>query len=276
MSKCDSFLEIGSQHQICEDFITSGFGFCNYVILSDGCSGSKNTNCGAMILTQLAKQYLEFREEELHIINYDDMGDWIIYNAETIVKHLGLNLTCLDATLIIAFVLDGQIHIYVYGDGYVIMVDKLDVIQIDKITFSFNSPYYLSYRTDFHRREIYNHMNCSKTIKSSYILEKSESFGSRSEHYQLSSQYELKASDFKEVYVASDGIDSFIRNGIKLRDEDVIKSFLDIERESRDKNTKGVFIQRRCRKAIKMFRGEGWGHYDDISFGGFQLCHDTT
>ncbi len=274
MINCDSFLEIGSQHQICEDFITSGFGFYNYVILSDGCSSSENTNCGAMILAQLAKEYLEFRKEELHLISHDDMGDWIIYNAETIVKHLGLNLTCLDATLMISYVLDGYVYIYIYGDGYVVMVDELGEIQIDKITFSFNSPYYLSYKTDFFRRDVYKNMNCSKTIRSNYLVRAYESF--RSEHYQLPSQYELKASNFKEVYVASDGIDSFLRNGIKLPVEDVIKSFLDVERVSRDKNTKGVFVQRRCRKAIKMFRKVGWDHYDDISFGGFQLCHDTT
>lgn len=274
MVKCDSFLEIGSQHQICEDFITSGYGFYNYVILSDGCSSSENTNCGAMILAQLAKEYLEFRKEELHLINYDEMGDWIIYNAEAIVKLLGLNLTCLDATLGVLYILDGQIYIHIYGDGYVIVVDKFGEIQVDKITFSFNSPYYLSYRIDFSRRGVYKAMNCSKTTKSSYLVKGHDS--SRIEHYQLSSQYVLKASDFKEVYVASDGIDSFIRNGIKLPVEDVIKSFLDVERGSRDKNTKGVFIQRRCKKAIKMFRKVGWSHYDDISFGGFQLCHDTT
>ena len=88
--------------------------------------------------------------------------------------------------------------------------------------------------------------------------------------------YVFKESGFKEIYFASDGISSFLKNGVKLPIGDVIKKFLDIGREDRNRAVKGAVIQRRCRKAIKVLRKEGWGHYDDISFGGFLLWRDTT
>lgn len=273
MNNYDSFLEIGSQHKICEDFITSGSNPVPHVILSDGCSSSKNTNCGAMILTQLAEQYLRFKVMELDNINYENMGKWIIYNAEAIAKLLGVNLDCLDATLIISFMLPKVIHVYIYGDGYIIRVDKQKEIGYTKISFSDNAPYYLSYSTDFFRKKTYE--------DTKHIITVEEKAGDRLRlandiPHNTALHYSFSTNHYKEIYIASDGIDSFMKNGVKLPTENIIKGFLNIEKENREKTTKGVFIQRRCRNATKAIRKEGWDHYDDISFGGFQLCHDTT
>jgi len=274
MNNYDSFLEIGSQHKICEDFIISGSNPVPHVILSDGCSSSKNTNCGALILTHLAEQYLRFKAMELDNINYENMGKWIIYNAESITKLLGIDLTCLDATLIISFMLPKLIHVYIYGDGYIIMVNKQKEIESTKISFSDNAPYYLSYTTDFFRKKTYSDKKHILTIQTHKTIGGISSIDDILYDYPL--HYSFIPSYYKEIYIASDGIDSFMKNGVKLPTENIIKSLLNIEKENRDKTTKGVFIQRRCRNAIKAIRKEGWDHYDDISFGGFQLCHDTT
>ena len=274
MNNYDSFSEIGSQHKICEDFIISGQYPVPHVILSDGCSSSKDTNCGAMILTQLAKQYLQFKIMELNNINYEDMGKWIICNAETTARQLGLSPPCLDATLIISFMLPKLIHVYIYGDGYIIRVNKHKEIESTQICFSDNAPYYLSYNLDFIRKKAYSDMKHMMSIQNYKKTGGFSTIGELPHNHPL--HYSFIPSFYKEIYIASDGIDSFIRNGVKLPTENVIKSFLNIEKENRDKTTKGVFIQRRCRNAIKIIRKEGWDHYDDISFGGFQLCHDTT
>lgn len=274
MNNYDSFLEIGSQHKICEDFIISGPDPVPHVILSDGCSSSKNTNCGAMILTQLAEQYLKFKTMELDNINHDTMGKWIVFNAEAIVKLLGINLDCLDATLIISFMLPKLIHVYIYGDGYIIRVNKQKEIESTKISFSDNAPYYLSYSTDFFRKKTYRDTKPTTTVQNYQKVGGLSIINDLPYDFPL--HYSFILSHYKEIYIASDGIDSFMRNGVKLPTENIIKSFLNIEKENREKTTKGVFIQRRCRNAIKVIRKEGWDHYDDISFGGFQLCHDTT
>ena len=274
MNNYDSFLEIGSQHRICEDFIISGSNPVPHVILSDGCSSSKNTNCGAMILTQLAEQYLKFKTMELNNINYDTMGKWLVSNAEAIVKLLGINLDCLDATLIISFMLPKLIHVYIYGDGYIIKVNRQKEIESTKISFSDNAPYYLSYSTDFFRKKTYRNTEHIITIENYQRVGGLSIIDKLPHDFPL--HYSFVPNLYKEVYIASDGIDSFMKNGVKLPTKNIIKSFLNIEKENREKTTKGVFIQRRCRNAIKAIRREGWDHYDDISFGGFQLCHDTT
>ena len=54
----DHYMTIGSSHQVCEDYIISGTEPFPYIILSDGCSSSKDTDIGARILAQCAKNYL--------------------------------------------------------------------------------------------------------------------------------------------------------------------------------------------------------------------------
>lgn len=259
----DSFLEVGSQHKVCEDFISSGNDPCPHVILSDGCSASKNSNYGAMILVQMAKRYLDFRSHELAGIDYDDMGNWVIYNAEAVVRSMGLNRTCLDATLIVSYLWNWFVYVYVYGDGFITTKSW-----IYEMSFSSDSPYYLSYRTDYLRRKMYKKGGYSKTVKHISLCGGPEYLREVDADFSLHHKF---AYSFEEIYIASDGINSFVRNGEKLPVKDVVKGFLDMERENRDRNTKGVFIQRRCRKAMKRFRKDGWDHYDDISFGGF-LC----
>ncbi len=266
----DSFLEIGSQHKVCEDSIASGIGSCPYVILSDGCSASENSNYGAMILVQLAKRYLFFKEYELTRIDYSQMGRWIIHKADAILAGLGLNPACLDATLIVSYSWNGIVYVYVYGDGYVIAKTLDGLFMVYDISFPSGFPYYLSYEADYSRKEGYKSSGHLRSVNH-YLLNDGKNLSFRGSVPDLPLHYKFISG---EVYIASDGINSFIRNGEKLSVKDVISGFLDMKKEDRNQGTKGVFVQRRCRKAIKGFRKEGWNHYDDISFGGF-LCNTT-
>ncbi len=82
MINIDTFLKIGDQHKICEDYIIQGTDQVPLLILSDGCSSSDNTEMGARILCYLAKQYLFYRAGYLHDLDYYQMGLWVIHNAE--------------------------------------------------------------------------------------------------------------------------------------------------------------------------------------------------
>ena len=54
MIRTDTFIEIGSQHKVCEDYIIAKD---NYIILADGCSRSENSDMGARILCYMAQQF---------------------------------------------------------------------------------------------------------------------------------------------------------------------------------------------------------------------------
>ena len=102
MIQTDTFLKIGDQHKVCEDYIIEGFLPVPFIILADGCSSSRDTEMGARILCHLAKQYLYYRGCDLYELDYHKMGSWVIHNAELTVRHLGLRAECLDATLIVS------------------------------------------------------------------------------------------------------------------------------------------------------------------------------
>ena len=69
----DHLLKKGKTHKICEDYIISGYNPAPYIILSDGCSSSKNTDVGARVLCHVAKQYLENSKDSIISINKDSM-----------------------------------------------------------------------------------------------------------------------------------------------------------------------------------------------------------
>ena len=160
----DIFLEIGHQHKVCEDYIISGNAPEPFIILSDGCSSSNNTEMGARILCHLAKQYLRYRGNDLHNIDHKKMGRWIIHNAEMTARQLGLTLNCLDATLMVSYFIDNRLYVFVYGDG-VIVLKKGDEFSYYIVDFSNNAPYYLSYLIDDFRNDLYHQNKNSKFVK---------------------------------------------------------------------------------------------------------------
>ncbi len=253
----DHFLKIGTKHKVCEDYIISESGDIPFVILSDGCSSSKNTDIGARILTQLTAHYLRTK-----LFPVSEMVKRIIYNAELIRNTMGLNVSCLDATLIVSYIVDDYFYVYMYGDGYLITVDLDNEISFCEISYEKNAPYYLSYELDLYLNSFYE-----ESCPAKYLTNK---FGNCTwEPYNLPFIKKLKVSDYKSILIASDGIDSFINNkGEKYGIEKVLKEVTSF------KNTKGEFIKRRMgskKGVINTFKKEGVTHYDDISIGGF-IC----
>jgi hypothetical protein len=117
--KIDTFIEIGSQHQMCEDYIISGD---NYIFLADGCSASDHSEMGARFLCYMAKQFMEMYPTYPMEAGFPEkMGTWIIHNAEVLSRHLGLDKTSLDATLITAYVDDTYVYINMFGDGCLVL-----------------------------------------------------------------------------------------------------------------------------------------------------------
>jgi len=259
MINIDTFLKIGDQHKICEDYIIQGNDQVPLLILSDGCSSSDNTEMGARILCYLAKQYLFYRAGYLHDLDYYQMGNWIIHNAEMTCRHLGLKVGCLDATLIISYELDGTVYVYMYGDGAVVRKNKGGIIQVDSISFTNNAPYYLSYLIDEFRDEIYHSNKNEKALQSACNIR----------HLAYDAEIVLKYSTrtYPNIFICSDGIESFIKKDPSQRD--ILDPHVVLPDMMAFKTTRGEFLKRRMKRALKDLDDQGITHYDDLSIGAY-------
>lgn len=262
----DTFLQIGKQHKICEDYIIKGYDPVPFIILADGCSSSQDTEMGARILCYLAKQYIRYHAN-ISNFDYEIMGSWIIHNAEMTARQLGLKRECLDTTLIIGYVLDDTVHVSIYGDGSVILETDDGHLEIYQVKFSNNAPYYLSYLLDSSRHDVYHNMKNDKEViiyKSKWDITDTATLA-----YDAKINPEFCFTKFPKILICSDGIDSFVVDDPTQPDlaktTDIVPGFLSF------KTTKGDFLKRRLQKEIKTLEKFGITHYDDLAVGAFLL-----
>ncbi len=251
-TRVDDFLKIGTSHRICQDYVISGTTPVPHVILADGCSSSDQTDTGARILAYLARQYLITRDDDLEQIEYGHMGAWIIHRAETTAQQLGLNRSALDATLMVAFIIGHQARIMVYGDGFIGLVDSEGRRSFLEISFTGNAPYYLSYKIDSHRDQLYQEKKFMKKVGQDVVFPGSEV------------DLIFPVSEYPIIMTASDGIASFIdKTGAKADLNEIFEQFTAF------KNLNGAFLKRRVKRAVQDYEKSGLSHYDDLSVGAF-------
>jgi len=271
MINTDSFLQIGSSHSVCEDYILTGDSKLKYVILADGCSSSPKTEMGARILCYLARQYLKyyrFNDSSSDFgLNYDTMGSWIIHNAEMIARQLGLSKTSLDSTLMISF-LDphdpSTVNIFIYGDGFVVLVPKHGSLRIWEIEFKpENMPFYLSYLIDPVRKSVYHSKKVSKFFTESYIPNNPSSVVEFAYDHKI--EFQISMEDYKALLLFSDGLKSFVKKDeAKLLDPlEVIEGLVSF------KTIKGKYLQRRVSKELLSLEKKRIRHFDDIAIGAY-------
>jgi len=264
MINTDTFLKIGDSHKICQDYIIQGNTPTPFLILSDGCSSSNNTEMGAGILCHLAKQYLKYRQSNLHNLDYYKMGSWIIHNAELTARQLGLPISCLDATLIISFELDGIINVFMYGDGAIICKNNSGIIEFNSVEFDKNAPYYLTYYIDEDRDKIY-HINKNSKIFKTQMSETVSISKEYAYDAQITRRYQM--SEYQSLLICSDGIQSFIKK--TPTEKDMISIFEVLSSIMAFKTIKGEFLKRRLKKALNQFTKDDIVHYDDLSVGAY-------
>jgi len=277
MINTDTFLKIGDQHKICEDYVIAGVTKqgnppLQYIILSDGCSKSERTEMGARILCYMAQQYLRFNFHTYPFIpDYKKMGLWVIHNSEMVARNMGLNRDCLDATLLVSWI-DWNFpdsptsNIYIYGDGYVVTrwQTGVDVTQIDFRPD--NAPYYLSYELDPLRKKAYHDLKVSKirTIIDATGGKKEEQLA-----YDAPVTHLTNLNFDYTVLLASDGFGSFYRDDgpsqppILITPDSIVPGFITF------KGKKGSFLQRRASKELKQLNKNGVFHFDDLSIGAY-------
>jgi hypothetical protein len=282
MISTDTFIEIGSQHKVCEDYIISGESPVPFIVLSDGCSRSKNSEMGSRILCHLAKQYIKY-----HGVNPDDekypenLGWWVIHNAEMVARQMGLKTTCLDATLIVGYVVDNVFYAHMFGDGYVLTKSTerdSPLYEVRWTEYSKNAPYYLSYLIDSERAMMYHNMKISKHLHMMWAPDGGSITSSQPIEcsYDLPITFKQAMDKYNTVLICSDGISSFLKPTGGTNSNKLIEVTELLPDVFGFKTTKGEFLKRRCNKYMKSLKKQDIEHFDDLSIGAFLYEDDSN
>ena len=268
----DHLLKIGKTHKVCEDYIISGYEPVPYIILSDGCSSSNNTDIGARILCLEAKQYLTYHKNSIKSIDEVRMGEYIIWKSDSIAMQLGLDQAPLDATLMVAYYYNHLLKIIVYGDGCIVFIDNVTgETEIINIEYDKNIPYYLSYTLEKERDKIYKSNKIKKLIDRDYIKsDRVHLLTSTDSREEYAITYGIYPGEDKTILILSDGISTFFNKEQQefLPIKDLIQDF------SSFKTLKGEFLHRRLlskKGAITKLEQQGYNHLDDLSVGAFVI-----
>ena len=281
----NSYFEIGHSHLVCEDYALSEQSCgSTFIIVSDGCSESNNTDVGARLVTIIARDTL------IHLINSNFLKqDKAIETFPIVFQQLflkkcletkavlNLSVNTFDATLLLSFVLDDQLFVLCYGDGHIIYKTKAGLTIADSIEYQSGAPYYLSYQMDNAKKEAYfNEFKESLIDEGSVTIKADGSSNSRifnqkllTEHSNMFSYwkvFDIKNQELSSISLSSDGIGTYSKSQ-KSDSEIKLDSSLPemIRRMVAYKGTNGDFVVRRMnRMRLNMTEG-GIIHDDDVS-----------
>lgn len=267
----DSAFVIGKSHRVCQDYSSYG---PNFIVVSDGCSGSQDTDFGSRIIAKTFSDY-SFNNE---IYDFDKL----IKECEKKVKLLNLAPMSLDATLLAAYVKDGICTVDMYGDGVLVKQLLDNTFEVTIINYPSDAPLYPSYYLNKDRLTGYVELFGLNRIVKKYILSKNGEV-SKSEtideiigkddyfnHFNTGYYDQFDINKYKSVYLLSDGAESFYKikktetskQRVDVNLNDVLISLLDF------KAYYGNFISRRLNFFKKDCEKLDWHHFDDLSLGG--------
>jgi serine/threonine protein phosphatase PrpC len=250
-------------HKNCQDYAICGDSPFPFLIISDGCGSSDNTDIGSRILTHVAKSNLTLF---LTYKGYEDYCKSVIENSFYSIKLLQINETCLDATLIVAYILNNRINVLMCGDGHIFMLDKKgEIILNEKISYKNNAPYYLSYMLNKERDKIYRESQGDDfvTVELTY-LHNDKTFCNIVNNKWVVSH---TINNIEFIIITSDGIDSFynLRTAERIPSDEIIKEVIDF------KSKNGEFVKRRIRRMLSDFESKDIYNSDDLSVASFMI-----
>ena len=137
---------IGTTHEVCQDYALAGK---SSIAVSDGCSGSPNSDIGSRVLSITAMNKMV----ELDSLNNFDEKECILL-ARPAIKMLNIPNECLDATLLGAVLYENVLEKFYtleamcYGDGVIAIKTIDEEITIINCTYIDNYPFYINYMYD--------------------------------------------------------------------------------------------------------------------------------
>lgn len=246
---CDTFFMQGTTHPVCQDYALAGSsnGY-PYIIVTDGCSGSKDTDTGARILARYAASLVSLLDNNDPSMATKNFGDLTIRLSRDFLLP-GLDKTALDATLIVCVALADRFRVLAFGDGIIFTADKqLNTL----IEFTHSAPFYLNYLGDEERLLAYRKIGPKVRVNNG-------DFRNPEEKPLL---FDFLYSETDRVGIGSDGWLTFTtEHGDVLPVGDIEEELLAF------KTTTGAFVQRRIRNGlVKKLQKKGFAAADDISF----------
>lgn len=254
----DSFYTDGKMHKHRgEDYAMHGEDF---FIICDGCSSAENSDITARLQAHIAKKYINMFK---HTEDFSMIAFFISIEVERIIDKIDSvsNKSMPLATLMIGFIHDGKIKVFVYGDGAIVVKNKdMESPDIININYSSNAPYYPFYYNDSVKSfEDYN-TNYPKATKEIISIPRSEL-----SHYRIIEEPLIISEEIENLeylYIFSDGIEEFSNQNNKIDIEDTVRTFTNM------KNTNGAFIKRRCIRQLKTYEKYDIHPMDDFSMAG--------
>ncbi len=272
----DSALNIGSRHSLCQDYVIARNSSTNsggpYVMLSDGCSSSPDTDIGARLLVKAAEKiFTEHGVDDVEQLHKDAARLALGWAGS-----IGVAAEAVDATLMSAHVSGEHLIIACSGDGVILLESQTGTLDLFATSYPSGYPFYPCYAYQPERlSELISNGRTTKEIKHY----RRSSAGKRFTLHDVTTSdsptevFKLDAAAYKYAAVASDGIDSFFHtqqsaNGKRV--ENV--SLLDVLAEFWSfKNSHGAFVERRLKRFTKDVQANGWQHADDLSIGVINL-----
>lgn len=280
----DSAFLIGATHAVCQDYAVAGNGTPDeraivsnlqtdpYVILSDGCSSSPDTDIGARLLVKAAEQVL-LKARAPTAQTLAESHQEAARRALRWAEMAGLRPQALDATLLTAHLSGDELIAGCSGDGVIVFQSCTGAIDAYSISYASGYPLYPAYAHQPERQLALEDKTrcCDKEVKhfrcvsATEPLRLEESWASSS----LTEVFTVSVADYKYAAVFSDGLHSFF----STRQTQTTKRVEAISMEEAlceliaFKNVRGAFVRRRLKRFVKDCQTKGWQHLDDLSVG---------
>lgn len=271
---------IGSKsHYMCEDYslvYNNPYNRVHFAIICDGCSSGENTDVGARLLAHITKNYLIKQLEFGFFPTVEDTWKTIISNTKPVISALNLcddNLRCLLSTVLILFKFNDMVHVYMYGDGSVVVNYNDGTYVIHTVTYPENAPDYIAYRLNPRIRSQYYTMvgRGGFNLQSSYV---SENWCNNTTKEDTTSEYQsfyFPIEKVSNITIFSDGIDSFRKTGEEYQEKIVIDYVKNLHNF---KSYAGEFIKKRCKGFLREVNGLGYTNMDDFSMATIHIFHE--
>ncbi len=270
----DSFFVIGTGHDVCQDYVAHhNNGVKSYVVLADGCSGSKDSDVGARVLVKTHELYIP----RMGIMDFNefarrspDIYSKVIEEAESNAKALELDAMALDATLLsIISNKTGEFMVTCYGDGVVALGRHDGVIEVYSVSYRDGYPNYLSYQLSPERKARFDEKTSNFREMTYELIDENDTLKQVYRSGAIFDTYLGTKKKYCWVAVISDGVQSFVQKNITETSvtTEPVPSHEVIREMFAFKNFNGTFVKRRVKRFLELCKERGWTHYDDLYVG---------
>lgn len=254
----DYFYTMGKTHQVCEDFAVQGDNPTPFIVVCDGCSASAHSDVGARVLSLTSKHIIENASN--WPLDYLSFGQQLIIEAWDVVEEMEVTTEALDSTVVLAFLHQDALQVYMYGDGVLFFKDRAGNLGTIEVSFTHNAPFYLSYWPDKMRQEEY-----ARYEPNPLIITDSVNGQSKPQPFQTPLSFNFPVEKFPIVAIASDGVTQCVdlAHSEKLPPSSVGNDLLNFKAVS------GEFVKQQCQQVLKSYAKRRIFPLDDLTIGVF-------